>query len=174
MRSKRATFVLSVLSFYGPILTFPILVCVSCALEPQSPRFIDTPPALKPTPSIDSTEQLFFFDPNDSGKAPKGPIYFNMNSAEVVDSYKIDVLGRWLVDTRGTVHLVGHACPLGEDDYNYNLAERRAVAVKQHLMAVWNIPAEKIRIDSRGESQPATLDPALFHLNRRVEAFTKE
>jgi outer membrane protein OmpA-like peptidoglycan-associated protein len=155
-------------------MLFLIGIFFACAKTQQASSagpalYASTPPAL-----VDPEEQLFMFDPNDSGKSPKGPIYFNMNSAEVVDSYKIDVLGRWLVDTRGTVHLVGHACPLGEDDYNYNLAERRAVAVKQHLMAVWNIPPERIRIDSRGESSPATMNPALFHLNRRVEAFTKE
>ncbi len=52
---------------------------------------------------------------------------------------------------------VGHADRIGGDEYNQKLSERRANAVKAYL-ASQGVPAGKIRIEARGESEPVTGD----------------
>jgi len=52
---------------------------------------------------------------------------------------------------------VGHADRLGSDAYNQNLSERRANAVKTYLVSQ-GVPADKIRAEGRGESEPVTGD----------------
>lgn len=52
---------------------------------------------------------------------------------------------------------VGHADKLGSDAYNQKLSERRANAVKAYLVGQ-GVPADKIRAEGRGESEPVTGD----------------
>jgi OOP family OmpA-OmpF porin len=52
---------------------------------------------------------------------------------------------------------VGHADRIGGDEYNQKLSERRANAVKAYL-AGQGVPADKIRVEARGESEPVTGD----------------
>lgn len=50
---------------------------------------------------------------------------------------------------------VGHADRFGSDAYNQNLSERRAAAVKAHLLGK-GIDANRIKTEGRGETQPVT------------------
>lgn len=52
---------------------------------------------------------------------------------------------------------VGHADRLGGEAYNQKLSERRANAVKAYLVGK-GVPASKIRVEGRGESEPVTGD----------------
>jgi outer membrane protein OmpA-like peptidoglycan-associated protein len=76
-----------------------------------------------------------------------------------------------------SVHIVGHTDPVGSATYNRNLGRRRAEAVTHQLRkAMERIKpgsAARIRfgVDSRGESEPASSDPAR---NRRVQVCWKK
>jgi OOP family OmpA-OmpF porin len=52
---------------------------------------------------------------------------------------------------------IGHADRIGTDDYNKQLSEKRAEAVKQYL-AQKGVEQAKVRSEGRGESQPVTGD----------------
>jgi outer membrane protein OmpA-like peptidoglycan-associated protein len=52
---------------------------------------------------------------------------------------------------------VGHADKLGSEAYNQKLSERRANAVKAYLVGK-GVPADKIRAEGRGESEPVSGD----------------
>jgi peptidoglycan-associated lipoprotein len=100
------------------------------------------------------------------GQVPQA-IYFPLNSAELVtpDAY---VLARHLSRTGQAVRLEGHACPLGDDAYNEALSYHRAMAVRAALVA-GGVLGGRIEVVSYGETRPATLDPGVFEVNRRVE-----
>ena len=63
----------------------------------------------------------------------------------------------------------GHTDVWGDPDYNRELSERRAEAVKAYLVER-GIPAEQLRVEGHGEDQPLTTDPSreAQALNRRV------
>jgi OmpA-OmpF porin, OOP family len=74
---------------------------------------------------------------------------------------------------RGTpVRIVatGHADRVGPPDYNQNLSERRAAAVREALLRA-GLPANQITTVGRGEEQPLvpTPDGVREAQNRRVE-----
>jgi outer membrane protein OmpA-like peptidoglycan-associated protein len=76
-------------------------------------------------------------------------VYFNSNSAAMTSRAKsqLKILGKVLSETRfeRTVFLlVGYADPVGGDEYNQKLSERRADAVKTYLMTKFKIPAETL------------------------------
>ena len=55
-----------------------------------------------------------------------------------------------------SIFVVGHADRIGNDEYNRKLSERRANSAKEYLASAANIPANRISVDARGESQPVT------------------
>jgi len=65
---------------------------------------------------------------------------------------------------------VGHTDARGSDSYNQRLSERRAEAVKAYMLNQ-GIPAERVRTEGRGETQPvASNDTDEGRAkNRRVE-----
>jgi OOP family OmpA-OmpF porin len=52
---------------------------------------------------------------------------------------------------------VGHADRIGDDKYNQALSERRAAAVKDHLVSK-GIEANRVYAEGKGEKQPVTGD----------------
>ncbi len=56
-----------------------------------------------------------------------------------------------------SIAVVGHADRIGQDAYNQKLSERRAAAVKAYLVKK-GVPSDKIRNESRGESESVTGD----------------
>jgi len=65
--------------------------------------------------------------------------------------------------------LGGHTCDEGSEDYNMALGLRRAEAVKAYLVK-GGIPAERIKVKSYGETEPAVPnDGPNRALNRRVD-----
>jgi outer membrane protein OmpA-like peptidoglycan-associated protein len=69
----------------------------------------------------------------------------------------------------GNVRVTGHTCDLGPDAYNLKLSQRRAVAVRDHLVAA-GLPASRIVVEGMGESAPRyPNDAAGRPKNRRVD-----
>lgn len=64
--------------------------------------------------------------------------------------------------------LNGHADASGSDKYNLELSQKRAVAVKERLVAA-GVPEERIKTYAFGESDPAEKTQGKSAKNRRVE-----
>lgn len=69
------------------------------------------------------------------------------------------------------VRIIGHTDSDGDDAANLELSKRRAAAVKEALSKEFNISAERMETDGKGEAQPAGPNdtPQAKANNRRVE-----
>lgn len=67
------------------------------------------------------------------------------------------------------VRLVGHADPRGSEAYNEDLARRRAEYVK-HMLTDYGVPADRLEIAARGETDAIGDTPdASYGYDRRVD-----
>jgi outer membrane protein OmpA-like peptidoglycan-associated protein len=69
------------------------------------------------------------------------------------------------------IKIIGHTDSNGSDGYNVNLSKRRAYKVKNHLIDVCGLKADRVVIEFRGERDPATSNDTYKgkSLNRRVD-----
>ncbi len=69
------------------------------------------------------------------------------------------------------IAIVGHTDSDGEEAFNQELSERRAAAVKRHLVETYGIDASRLDSDGFGESAPVAPNdtPEGKQQNRRVE-----
>jgi outer membrane protein OmpA-like peptidoglycan-associated protein len=66
------------------------------------------------------------------------------------------------------VQLVGHTDPVGRDDYNDSLGQRRAGAVADVLAAA-GVGAGRFETRSEGERSPVSTSPRMYNLDRRTD-----
>jgi outer membrane protein OmpA-like peptidoglycan-associated protein len=69
------------------------------------------------------------------------------------------------------LNIIGHTDSDGEDTANMELSRKRAEAVKTALINVYNIAADRLQTDGKGESEPVGDNgtPDGKAQNRRVE-----
>src|SRR6185503_16503325 len=120
---------------------------------PEPMRAPPPPPQVEPAPpppppkiviqNVDlSADTLFAFD--EAALQPEG-------------KSMLDGLAREIRTVRyDNVVIVGHADRIGPPQYNQQLSERRANAVKEYLTTEANVPAERISVDSKGSTEPVT------------------
>lgn len=99
------------------------------------------------------------------------PVTFDLNSAQIDPTWQssLNDLSKVLKDSPAvTLMIEGHTDSSGNEDYNRDLSQRRAVAVQSYL-AAQGVPPAALRVRGRGAVSPldgkAPSDPA----NRRVE-----
>lgn len=121
--------------------------------QPPPPPPVPQPPITRETPALDNV--LFDFD-----KAVLKP------EGQAVADKAVTEMRQYPNDT---LLLVGHTDSIGSDQYNLGLGQRRADAVRRYMVDS-GIDANRIRTESRGESEPAVANdtPANRKLNRRV------
>ena len=102
------------------------------------------------------------------------PVYFAFDSAAVrpAEDAKIGGIAELLqANTQYTLVIGGHCDERGSDEYNRSLSEKRALAVKESLLAL--APDLELRIETvaYGEEKPAVLgaDSQSYAKNRRAE-----
>ncbi|MEW5859689.1 MAG: OmpA family protein, partial [Cyanobacteriota bacterium] len=73
------------------------------------------------------------------------------------------------------IELRGHTDPRASDAYNFDLSNRRAIAVRNYLLRQ-GIAPERMTIRALGESQPRVTgrNPLDYARNRRVEFIFKD
>ena len=137
---------------------------------PPAPPAPATPPAAPRTLSEDdifaqkSVAQL-------NSERPLGDVYFDLDNAVIKDAGRAALgtnatyLKRW-PSTR--ISIEGHCDERGTAEYNLALGERRANAVKAHLVEL-GVPADRIVIVSKGKEAPFCTDKneACWQQNRR-------
>ncbi|MBE9066456.1 DUF4157 domain-containing protein [Leptolyngbya cf. ectocarpi LEGE 11479] len=133
--------------------------------RPQPPRGQPRPqPA---APQISSEVIFFFFDST-------------IRRPESNDGFE-RVLSLLTTIPRLRVHIIGHASLEGTEQYNLDLGQRRADAVRNELALLGEIDRSRITTSSLGEALPAVPEPsgrsfspnveAIRGQNRRVELF---
>ena len=140
----------------------------SNALSPEG----ELPP---PPGAIDVTALT---EPNPVRQAPAGEVselkmvHFGFDSDELtpeaIQTLENDVA--WLLANPSyTIQIEGHCDDRGTNEYNMNLGDRRAKAVKAYLVSR-GVPADRLHTISYGEERP--LDPSnteeAYAMNRRV------
>lgn len=101
-------------------------------------------------------------------------ILFDVNSDAIrpESAPTLEEIGSMLRDhTDLRISIVGHTDSDGEEAFNQELSERRAAAVKRHLVQTFGIDASRLETAGYGESVPAAPNdtPEGKQQNRRVE-----
>lgn len=100
----------------------------------------------------------------DPVKVPSRSLSFSADTLLAFDQAALKLEGKTLLDDfvrqlDGTqyeaIFVAGHTDRYGNNEYNQKLSERRANAVKEYL-ANASIPANRIKAEGRGETQPVT------------------
>lgn len=101
------------------------------------------------------------------------PIRFAFDSAEVVNAARsqLDAVaeGIKLLPAGQSIYIDGHTDSVGTEEYNQKLSQRRARAVKQYLVNVHGIDANRLKDSGLGESKPIDGRDGGAPENRRVE-----
>ena len=128
------------------------------APEVMAPVTADAAPVASEPMAAQDAMYLVFFD-FDSSKVGSG-------GNNVLDAVAEEILGRDL----NAINIVGHTDTSGSKDYNQRLATRRGNAVRDALVKR-GVPAEMIRVESRGELEllVETPDNMREPANRRVQ-----
>jgi len=103
-------------------------------------------------------------------------VYFDVDSAQIRPDQegKLDVCGQYFAShPEENLKLAGYADERGDDEYNDQLAERRAEAV-MHELIQRGVRRDQLEIKSYGEDHPAVRgeDEVAWSRNRRVEFVT--
>jgi OmpA-OmpF porin, OOP family len=127
-----------------PVAVAPPVVAAPAPAPAPTPLVVAPPP---PPPVIEqislSSDVLFEFDKADL--LPAG-------------QKKIDEISDRLKGANvQLINAIGHADRIGNDNYNKQLSEKRAAAVKDYL-AQKGVDQGKVRSEGRGESEPVTKD----------------
>lgn len=102
------------------------------------------------------------------------PIYFDTDQSAIKRAYEADLflIARNMLRMEGVNFILeGHCDERGPKEYNIALGERRAQAVKKHLVENYKIDASRIEVVSKGNTR---LDSPRFHINRRVDVLIKD
>lgn len=111
-----------------------------------------------------------------AGKLPSADVevYFEYDMADITPAAR-EVLGRLgqaLIDPKlrnSRFVLVGHTDARGSNSYNQVLSERRAAAVREHLLRTFGIAPERLVAYGRGKSSLKNIADPLAAENRRVQ-----
>jgi len=100
-------------------------------------------------------------------------VYFEFDKSELKPSEKakVDAVAEFLKSNPTfKLELEGHCDERGTDEYNRSLGERRALSIREYLIAV-AIAAERVGTISYGEDKPAVhgQDESAYAKNRRGE-----
>lgn len=162
------------------LISTGIAACGAQPAEPETPPPAPAEPApAPPAPESKATDDPKKSEVNISDRIKQAcgisetEAYFAYNSAQVTPSAKATL--KKLADCFATgplkgetMHLVGHADPRGEAEYNMQLGEKRAGNVAKAIIAE-GLPQAQITTTSRGELDARGTDEASWALDRTVD-----
>ncbi|XXF80260.1 OmpA family protein [Myxococcaceae bacterium GXIMD 01537] len=100
------------------------------------------------------------------------PVPFGFNEASLPGAAqgRLGSLAQCIKDGRGNITLAGHADDRGTEEYNLQLSNRRAAAVKRYLVDL-GVPASRLETVGYGETRPVSNSATEegWAENRRVE-----
>lgn len=159
------------------------LFAFGCAKKSTPVQTTPAPPATTPAPSTTPGTTT----PTPSAPAPGSEtpgaqlsdlatVYFALDSSALDEAAQavLDRNAKLLRDNAAwTVTVAGHCDERGTVEYNQALGERRAIAVRDYLVAA-GVPESRLRTVSYGKEMPAVdgHDESAWSKNRRAE-FTR-
>ena len=156
-----------------PAITPPPPPFPAAPTAPPSPPAPPAPATPAPTPRALSEDELFAQKSlaQLNSERPLGDVFFDLDNAAIKEEGRSALatnatfLKRWTT-TRITIE--GHCDERGTAEYNLGLGERRANAVKAHLVEL-GVPADRITIVSKGKESPFCTESneACWRQNRR-------
>ncbi|HVM06815.1 MAG TPA: OmpA family protein [Acidimicrobiales bacterium] len=164
-----------------------LLAVVSTAALPGPPA--TAPPPVPPPPAVTTTsappaqpaEVQQIIDDLDAVESAAGlvvplpeRVLFDFDKAEVRDDAKptLEKVATLLAYYGGSkVEVRGHTDDVGEPEFNLALSGRRAAAVRDYLVGVSGVTAERFVVKALGETEPLVPNDSAEHRqqNRRVE-----
>ena len=101
-------------------------------------------------------------------------INFEFDSTNILPhSYALlDSVGQMMnLESVGQKQIIieGHTDAIGDQTYNLSLSQRRALAIKEYLEDHFNIPAERMVITGKGETELYDVNNPHNKINRRVQ-----
>ena len=156
-----------------PAITPPPPPFPAAPTAPPSPPAPPAPATPAPTPRALSEDELFAQKSlaQLNSERPLGDVFFDLDNAAIKEEGRSALatnatfLKRW-TSTRITIE--GHCDERGTAEYNLGLGERRANAVKAHLVEL-GVPADRITIVSKDKESPFCTESneACWRQNRR-------
>ena len=139
---------------------------------PSPPPLPEEPPPPPPPPPVPEDEFSSRSLEEINSASPLEPVFFEYDSSELdglardAIQANVDVLGRyasWLVTVEG------HCDERGTPEYNLGLGERRALAVRDHLVSL-GLANDRVRTVSYGKEFPfdPSSTPEAWATNRRA------
>lgn len=118
----------------------------------------------QPSVKVVKADQALMVLPEDKPqKSDTATVFFEFDSYSVSHIASSDLIKN-LSGTKNILCVTGYCCPIGTEEYNMALGEKRAIAVKNILeQNGYTVGA----IKSMGEINPVSLNPDKYHLNRR-------
>ena len=171
----------------GPFTAVPVVALLALLSTAASPGPRPIPPRPLPAPTTTTTvptreaevkQILTDLNAQQSEEGLVVPlpeqVLFDFNKAEVRPDATptLDKVAQVVGFYAGAqVEIQGHTDDVGTDQFNQGLSERRANAVRDHLIGVNGIPAESLVVKAFGESRPVAPNDseANRQRNRRVE-----
>jgi peptidoglycan-associated lipoprotein len=156
----------------APVVTPPPPPPPAAPVVPPPPPTPPPPPAAAPPRAL--TEDEIFAQKSLAqlnNERPLGDVYFDLDASSIRDDGKaaLSTNATWLKRWTSTrISIEGHCDERGTAEYNLGLGERRANAVKAHLIEL-GVPADRIVIVSKGKESPFCTDKneACWQQNRR-------
>ncbi len=101
-------------------------------------------------------------------------IYFEFDRSDIQSREDFKILDIIVIECKAQMidklYVTGYACPIGTDEYNYELGLKRARSVANYLMKKYDI---EYVLNSFGENKLVSTDPRFYHLNRYVNITSK-
>lgn len=141
------------------------------ALKPDPPAAKESAPVLRTRGMGQATPPAAVAPP-----APKSAdleVYFGFNSDRIVGAsvHRADNLAEALKNPQladGRFTVIGHTDAVGSREFNQQLSQLRANAVRDHLIRR-GVPAERLRAEGKGFDELKDKDHPEADVNRRVE-----
>jgi peptidoglycan-associated lipoprotein len=149
-----------------------ILACAGCASAPK-PEPVSTEAKAPPAPTAASgpSTSLVHVDSEIARACNLPEPRFAFDSSSVSPDPSLDALATCFSSgpMKGRkMHLVGHADPRGETEYNFALGQRRAGSVAGYLERR-GLPDSRLSESSRGELDATGTDETSWARDRRVD-----
>lgn len=138
-------------------------------VEDGMPRLGESKPVIPPDVPTKTTDTRNKSPDRDRIIAPTGYFGFDQSTPDAASVAELIRFAAAIAERPGLLYLTGHTDSIGPRDYNQGLSERRVHSVRR-LLLDGGIDKARIRIDYRGEMEPAEdNDTAAGRaLNRRV------
>lgn len=129
-----------------------LLTVDACAGPPAAPPEVPVAPPTAPPPP--APEQPARAVPQKVKLSSEATFQFGAAVLDEASRSRLDALAEEIARIRLEVVLaVGHADRIGPDEYNRQISEKRATAVKEYLVGK-GVPADRIYTEGKGEKQP--------------------